>query len=140
MSHRVILLAEWLANPQTAAASAIDASVAYLCKSHGKAADLYDLACGLFLCGQCVLAHVDHANRIMPVAEAAIVCRAELDGWLGRCEHWDKRIAATDQACDRRGNEVQAAHGVAKDVLEGQEKLVPWGRAELFCCQCWDAD
>jgi hypothetical protein len=141
MSHHVVSLAEWRAHPQLPAASATGAAVSHLCKSHGEPAKLFDLDCGLFLCGQCVLLHVDHAGRIKPVVEAAQECRVELDGWLGRCEHWDKRIAATDKACNQRGDEVQRAHGVAKDALEAMEKKV-WAPSidrwhvvllELFC-------
>jgi hypothetical protein len=124
MSHRVVSLAEWRANPQMPAGSGRAAPIVHLCKSHGKAADLFDLDCGFFLCAQCVLSHGDHLSRIQPVAEAATVCRAELDAWIGRCEHWDQRIAATDKACDVRGDEVERAHDRAKDELEAQEKVV----------------
>ncbi len=141
MSHHVVSLAEWRARPQPPAASAAGATVTHLCKSHGEPAKLFDLDCGLFLCGQCVLLHLDHAGRIKPVVEAAQECRAELDGWLGMCEHCEKRIAATDKACDQRGDEVQRAHGLAKDALEAMEKKVwapPIDRwhvvlLELFC-------
>jgi hypothetical protein len=47
-----------------------------------------------------------------------------LDAWIGRCRHWDQRIAATDKACDVRGDEVERAHDRAKDELEAQEKVV----------------
>jgi hypothetical protein len=124
MSHRVVSLAEWRANPQMPAGSGAAAPIVHLCKSHGKPADLFDLNCGLFLCSQCVLSHGDHLSRIQPVADAATVCRAELDAWIGRCEHWEQRIAATDKACDVRGDEVERAHDRAKDELEAQEKVV----------------
>jgi hypothetical protein len=117
MSHRVVTLAEWQSNPSVAA-------IIHLCKAHGKPADLFDLDCGLLLCGQCVLSHVDHAARIHPVAKASTVCRAELDAWIGRFEHWDTRITATDKACDVRGDEVQSAHGRAQDLLVAEEKTV----------------
>ncbi len=132
MTHRVMLLAEWRSHPHVPA-SDVPSSIAYLCKSHGEAAKLFDLDCGLFLCGQCVLSHGDHLDRIKPVAEAATMCRAELDGWLGRVEHWDQRIAATDKACDQRGDEVQAAHGRAKDELLAKEGQV---RVYVFVCIC----
>ncbi len=80
--------------------------------------------CGVFLCVECVLSHGDHLSRIKPVAQAAALCRAEPREWVGRVEHWDKRIAATDKACDQRGDEVQAAHGRAKDTLLAQEGQV----------------
>jgi hypothetical protein len=124
MSHRVVLLAEWRANPKMPAGSGAAAPIAYLCKSHGKPAEAFDLDCGLFLCLQCVLSHADHAARIKSVADAAVACRAELDAWIGRCEHWDQCIAATDKACDVRGDEVERAHDLAKDELEAQEKVV----------------
>lgn len=124
MSHRVVSLAEWRANPQLPAGSGAAAPIVHLCKSHGKPADLFDLDCGLFLCAQCVLSHGDHLPRIKSVADAATACRAELDAWIGRCRHWDQRIAATDKACDVRGDEVERAHDRAKDELEAQEKVV----------------
>jgi hypothetical protein len=124
MSHRVVSLMEWRANPQMLAGSGAAAPIVHLCKSHGKPADLFDLDCGLFLCSQCVLSHGDHLPRIKSVGDAATVCRAELDAWIGRCEHWDQRIAATDKACDVRGDEVERAHDRAKDELEAQEKVV----------------
>ncbi len=130
MTHRVMSLAEWRSHPQVPA-SDVAPAVAYLCKSHGEAAKLFDLDCGLFLCGQCVLSHVNHASRIKPVAEAATMCKAELDAWLGRVEHWDQRIAATDKACDQRGDEVQAAHGRAKDELLAKE-----GQVCVCVCVC----
>jgi hypothetical protein len=123
MSHRVVSLAEWRANPQPPGSGGA-APILHLCKSHGKPTEAFDLDCGLFLCLQCVLTHGDHVSRIQPVAEAAVVCRAELDAWIGRCEHWDQCIAATDKACDVRGDEVERAHDRAKDELEAQEKVV----------------
>jgi tripartite motif-containing protein 56 len=124
MSHRVVSLAEWRANPQLPASTAASSNIAHLCKSHGKAAEVFDLDCGLFLCVECVWTHAGHAARIKPVTEAATICRAELDEWAGRVEHWDQRIALTDKACDQRGDEVQAAHGRAKDELLAQEGQV----------------
>jgi hypothetical protein len=133
MSHRVVTVAEWRADPKipSASASAAAASISHLCKSHGKAADLFDLDCGLFLCGTCVLSHVSHATSILPLNEAAKVCRAELNHWAKRVEHWDKRIAATGKACDQRGDEVQAAHGRAKDALLARE-----GQVCMCVCMC----
>jgi hypothetical protein len=116
-AHRVVPLAEWRSNSSAA-------PVLHLCKAHGKPADLFDLNCGAFLCGQCILSHVDHAARIQPVADAAAVCRTELNSWIGRLERWDTRITATDKACDVRGDEVQAAHGRAQDILVAEEKTV----------------
>jgi hypothetical protein len=124
MSHRVVSLADWRTNPQMPAGNGAAAPIVHLCKSHGKPADLFDLNCGLFLCAQCVLSHGDHLPRIKSVADAATACRGELDAWIGRCEHWDKRIAATDQACDARGDEVERTHDRAKDQLEAEEKKV----------------
>ncbi len=128
----VVSLAEWQTNPQMPAGSGAAGPIVHLCKSHGKAADLFDLDCGLFLCSQCVLSHADHAARIKPVADASDACRVELDAWIGRCEHWDQRIAATDKACDMRGDEVERAHDRAKDKLEADEKMVRASSRRVF--------
>jgi hypothetical protein len=124
MAHRIVSLAEWRANPHLPAGNGAAAPIVHLCKSHGKPADLFDLNCGLFLCAQCVLSHGDHLPRIKSVGDSATVCRAELDAWIGRCEHWAQRIAATDKACDVRGDEVERVHDRAKDQLEAEEKKV----------------
>ncbi len=133
MSHRVITVAEWRADPNipSVSANAAAATIVHLCKSHGKAAEVFDLDCGVFLCVECILSHGDHLSRIKPVAQAAALCRAELSEWASRMEHWEKRITATDKACDQRGDEVQAAHGRAKDALLTQE-----GQVCVFVCVC----
>ena len=110
MSHRLLTLAELRADPSLG-----EEVVVQLCKSHGKPLELFDMQCRQYVCLLCMSAHIGH--RILPVAEAVPVCRAELGDWSQRLDAWAARADLSIHHVERRLEDVEASHETEADKI-----------------------
>jgi hypothetical protein len=104
--HRVITIAEILANPELAETIAVQ-----LCKIHGQPLMLFDLQCRQYLCVLCMLTHSGH--RIYSLSEASPACHAELNQWDERLEIWKARANMSIDAVNRCMDAVELSHDEA---------------------------
>jgi hypothetical protein len=102
MTHRVVSLAELRADPTLA-----EATVVQVCKAHGEPLKLFDMPCCQLLCALCVVDHVGH--RVLPMAEAATACRADLGEWSQRLDVWAARAKLSSTAADQRFADIEKA-------------------------------
>lgn len=76
---------------------------------HVSAIEYFDFHCLQGLCRNCVLSHTQlHSNRIKVLAEAAPLCRVELQNLSMRFDQWQSQIEKTIDGCTQCGVEVVA--------------------------------
>ena len=102
MTHRVVSLVELRADPTLA-----EATVVQVCKTHGKPLELFDMPCRQLLCALCMVEHTGH--RVLPMAEAATACRADLGEWSQRLDAWAARAKLSSAAADQRFADIEKA-------------------------------
>jgi hypothetical protein len=102
MTHRVMLLAELRSDPTLA-----EATVVQVCKSHGQPLMLFDMPCRRLLCALCMVEHTGH--RVLPMAEAATACRADLGEWSQLLDVWAARAKLSSAAADQRFDDIEKA-------------------------------
>jgi hypothetical protein len=124
-SHQVQTLIDGKVEPHAQAVllSHRSASV-QVCKEHAKPAEAFDLHCGLFLCGQCILTHGNHVQHIQSLLQAATTVRTELDSWTSRYERWVRCIDMAGQANERRSDYLQQVSVTNKNKLLAVEQEV----------------
>jgi hypothetical protein len=68
---------------------------------------LFDMPCRQFLCALCMVEHTGH--RVLPMAEAATACRADLGEWSQRLDVWAARAKLSSTAADQRFADIEKA-------------------------------
>ncbi len=102
MTHRVVSLADLRADPTLA-----EATIMQVCKAHGQPLMLFDMPCRQNLCALCVVDHVGH--RVLPMAEAATACRADLGEWSQRLDVWAARAKLSSTAAEQQFADIEKA-------------------------------
>ncbi len=128
MAHSLMSLAELRADPTLS-----EATVVQVCKAHGKPLELFDMPCRQLLCALCVVDHVGH--HVLPMAEAATACRADLSEWSQRLDVWAARAKLSSTAADQRFADIEKARASESAKIDAACNMVH--RINCQSLVCW---